>query len=429
MIQMTRLERRRPGNVGNLGFLPVEICNEIHTCLLAEFKPVGLKQLDGQTMASALEDQLAEFTRARHSIETAILSTSRDIYCEAYNLMFKKNRFIRVTSQGVPKHLMSTAPLPVVTAVTDHVKDFRGYVLRVTMTFPGQLAPSWKPVAYREFFEAMILAKDLDKLCLGLMQGDLFIPHFKDGVVLTLYLGPAVTVSPKTLHFEDLRSLERGLCSETNQIKVIQPFSDWLKDFKNVRLYGLVLADVAESFSKRTTWGDLDTLPKIVDDITDAVQPSLVKPREKVWSGPNPWIKGICLLNMLRNGDLWPRIVAGGSQDLIADFAQLYFALCLYSAAFYMQAVGGKEAFTSLVGNLLERASRAMATGRWKEEITWVPTDRGRADLHCLRARYLRVRGNNGDFYTAWREIVQATNLFPNDPDYLTEKDLMSAWW
>lgn len=147
--------------MGNLGFLPIEICNKIYTFLLAEFRPTEVQQCDDRSsryVCFVIKKQLADFTRAQHSIDTAILRTSHDIYCEAYDLMVKKNRFVHVKSQGVPQYLLNAAYLPVVTAVTDHVNRFRGYVLKVTMAFPADQVPELQSCA-QDFFDMIVLAE------------------------------------------------------------------------------------------------------------------------------------------------------------------------------------------------------------------------------------------------------------------------------
>lgn len=79
-----------------------------------------------------MEDVL-QLPRVEHRIETSILRTSKEIYREAYDIMVKTNRFVKVTSvDGLPViGALSGQQTPVVTQEKFLVDQFKGYVLSV----------------------------------------------------------------------------------------------------------------------------------------------------------------------------------------------------------------------------------------------------------------------------------------------------------
>jgi hypothetical protein len=110
--------------------LPGEIRNQIYQHLLCSFNykygPDGLP--------NELERMLQQKPKpngvyhAKHSINTNILRSNRTVHREAYDVMMKTNRFIRIWSQ-----------LPVVTMDRQHASQFNGYVLQMRLEDLSQM--------------------------------------------------------------------------------------------------------------------------------------------------------------------------------------------------------------------------------------------------------------------------------------------------
>lgn len=419
MALFKRLTRVRPGNLGSLGFLPLEVCNKIYAFLLTDFDPPSTEL---EITESGIQSLMTDSAWASHSIDTTILRVSRDVHLEAYDLMVKKNRFVRVISRGVPNYLLSAMKVPIVTTNSDHVNRFRGYVLEVTMTSHEEPVPEMPPRAH-DPFEAMILARDAGALCFGLMSGNKVIPGFADRVNLVLNLGLVVTASREARDYEDLESLKRYF-SEKNQKEILQPFSDFLFDVHNFQVRGLVSADVANSTcngAASSKWGDPQ---EVLDHFTAWKEISLqYLERGETSIASDSYVSAVSDIDTLRMNNHWPRLVQEGGEHFITQLAELYFRLNLSCAHLFM-SLEGDGVFVRLARSSLVCANRAMTTGHWKGGFTWQPPRELRALLHIRTARFFRLRG---DLMDAMGELDDALQLCPDDPAILMERRLLSA--
>lgn len=421
MADFKRLTRVRPGNLGNLGILPLEVCNKIYAFLLADFSP---QQILIPITDSAMQRLITEFVRASHSIDTAILRVSRHVHLEAYDLMVKKNRFVYVRSRGVPNYLLSGVSLPIVTANPHHVSQFKGYVLEVTMTSHEQPV-LWMPPRAHDPFEVMILARDLKALCFGLMEGNKIIPGFAGRVNLTLNLGFVVTVGREARDYENLEALETYF-SEKTQKEILQPFRDNLYDMQNIQVRGLVSADVASSTCEGAASSEWGGPQEVLDYLTAGKEAGMQYLEEEgAWRACDSWMRYVSEITTLRTNHHWPRLVHEGGEHFITQLAELHFFLNLNCAQILMDS-GGDGTFFLLAHNTLGHAQRAMTTGHWKEGFTWQPSRELRAKLHVRMARFLRLRDDPMDLMMAMRELDEALLLCPDDPDISMERRLLS---
>lgn len=425
MSYFKRLTRVRPGNVGSLGFLPLEVCNNIYTFLLADFDP----RLE--FFESMIQPRMTEFTPASHSIDTAILRVSRNIHLEAYDLMIKKNRFVYVRFRGVPIYLLGADSLPIVTANEDHVRRFKGYVLEVTMTSHDEPPPPLPPRAH-DPFDVMILARDLDMLCASLMGFNEGVPGFTDRLHLELNFGPVVTAGPRAQDYKDLESLERYF-SEKTQEEILQPFRDCLHEVHNVQVRGLVSADVASSTCKAAALRRWDGPRQVLDDLTAQKETAMQYLEKKdSWRACSSW-KGLASeINILRRGSQWAQLVQEGDEHFITQLAELHFRLCLNCAHLLMAANHtdgfARKALVYAAGDALREAENAMTTGHWKEGFTWQPPRELHAKFHFRMARFLRLRGYRQDFEPAMTLLDQASLLCTDDSAITRERHLWMDW-
>ncbi|KAI7786770.1 hypothetical protein LA080_002240 [Diaporthe eres] len=287
MSYFKRLTRVRPGNVGSLGFLPLEVCNNIYTFLLADFD-------------------------SRPELE--FFEVSRDIHL----LMIKKNRFVYVRSRGVPIYLLGADSLPIVTANEDHVRRFKGYVLEVTMTSHDEPPPPLPPSAH-DHFDVMILARDLDMLCASLMGFNEGVPGFTDRLHLELNLGPVVTAGPRARDYKDLESLERYFSGKTQE-EILQPFRDCLHEVHNVQVRGLVSADVASSICKAAALRRWDGPQQVLDDLTAQKETAMQYLEKKdSWRACSSW-KGLASeINILRRDGFSRKALVYAAGDTLRE--------------------------------------------------------------------------------------------------------------
>ncbi|KAG9195736.1 hypothetical protein G6011_00857 [Alternaria panax] len=142
--------------------LPEEIRKKIYRVVLCSIRPPPTTiPLD----APSFFDEMP----AEHEIETAILRTSKEIYREAYNVMVKSNRFVKVTSsRGLALRGAAKGRAVRMIAIEETVVDrFTGYVLSVHIgnTIPWKIPtthdPDYDSHGLCEPVTAMILHSDL----------------------------------------------------------------------------------------------------------------------------------------------------------------------------------------------------------------------------------------------------------------------------
>lgn len=427
MSDFKRLTRVRPGNVGSLGFLPLEVCNNIYAFLLADFDP----RPELEFFESMIQPRMTEFIPASHSIDTAILRVSRNIHLEAYDLMIKKNRFVYVRSRGVPIYLPRADTLPIVSENEDHVRRFKGYVLEVTMTSHDERPPPLPPSAH-DPFDVMILARDLDMLCASLMRFNECVPGFTDRLHLELNLGPVVTGGPGARDYRDLESLEQYF-SEKTQKEILQPFRDCLHGVHNVQVRGLVSADVASSTCKAAALRRWNGPQEVLDDLTAQKETAMrYLERKESWRACSSWTRLASEINILRRGSQWAQLVQEGGEHFITQLAELHFRLWLNCAHLLMAANHTdaflRKALVHAAGDALREAKNAMTTGHWKERFTWQPPRELNAKFYFRMARFLRLRGYRQDFEAAMIFLDHASLLCKDDSAITRERHLWMDW-
>lgn len=423
MADFQRLTRVRPGNLGNLGFLPLEVCNKIYAFLLADFDP-PFSELE--FTEAKIQRSITSFVLASHSIDTAILRTSRNVHLEAYDLMVKKNRFVRFISRGVPKYFMSGIELPMVAVNADIISRFKGYVLEVTVTSDEEPLPDMPPGAH-DPFEAMILARDIGTLCAGLMTGNKFISGFADRLSLTLNLGLVNTASHDARDYKDLKSLKQYFSDKT-QRELLEPFRRFLYDVQNIEVGGVASDDVASWTREGAASGRWGGPQEVMDYfvVRKEVGSQLLK-REETRLAAESWFRDVTEITALRTNKQWPRFVQEGGEHFITQLAEIYFRLNLNCAHLFLsfedESVGARVA-TYTLGN----ARQAMFPGHWKEGFTWQPPRELHAKFHFRAARFLRLIGEDViDFQLASNHLDHALRLCPGDPAILMERRLLSA--
>ncbi|CAN9329941.1 unnamed protein product [Alternaria alternata] len=108
--------------------LPGEIRNKVYRIVLCSFRPPPTTIEPSSFFTPEL---------AKHDIETSILRTSKETYLEAYDVMVKSNRFVKITSSrghSLRGPLKGRAIRMI--AIDEEIVDkFKGYVLSVHIGF------------------------------------------------------------------------------------------------------------------------------------------------------------------------------------------------------------------------------------------------------------------------------------------------------
>ncbi|KAG6359484.1 hypothetical protein INS49_013005 [Diaporthe citri] len=420
MTDMNRLTRLRPGNVGSLGFLPIEVCNNIYAYLLAELYPC---KMEVYSIEAALEEGLGSFTHVPHSIDTAILRASRDVHREAYDLMVKESRFVHLKFQDFPLILLTRGGVPIVTANTEHVRQFKGYVLEVNMSYHGEPLPNL--LSENGAFEAMILAENLGRLCQHLMIAHA-IPGFCSQLTMSFNVGPMAIARRETRDYEELGSLERYFTEKT-QKGLLQPLRDNLYGIRDVQICGLVSADLASSTLKDVASSKWGGPQDVLDHLTarKEIGMQLFKRNEHILASKS-WAQDVIEIDLLRRGDDWSGLAQEAGEHFIHQVAETFFQLSLNCAHINLSAPDD-PLLLEMAENFLIHARKAMTTGYWKLGLTWQPSEQLEAKLHFRTARFLRLNDNLSDAQLAIQEIDQALRLCPDDPAILRERHLCQS--
>jgi hypothetical protein len=122
--------------------LPGEIRNQIYQHLLCSFNykygPDGLPNELERMLQQ--KPKLNGVYHAKHSIDTNILRSNRTVHREAYDVMVKTNRFIRIQSSSYSfARYLVWSQLPVVTMDRQHASQFNGYVLQMRLEDLSQM--------------------------------------------------------------------------------------------------------------------------------------------------------------------------------------------------------------------------------------------------------------------------------------------------
>jgi hypothetical protein len=230
--------------------LPPEIRDRIYRELLCDFKP----RLT--TMYSANMGQAAP---APHEIDTAILRTSTTVYREAYDIMVKTNRFVKVTSvRGLAMNaLLSGMQVPVMAANKKIVDQFGGYVLAVHLDTAQPITPTAESESKIVFKPRtlMILHRDMDVFCHALIDGDACCPGFIRQLQITIKLPPLLNVPQPTTHSPSFANF----FSDATQKALLAPFRAILRGFMSVTVQGHIDQDLARAVQaevKQDRWSE-----------------------------------------------------------------------------------------------------------------------------------------------------------------------------
>jgi hypothetical protein len=104
--------------------LPGEIRNKVYKILLCSFEPLprGIGQQAYHNWSLLFTPVLA-----KHSVNTAILRANSQIHREAYDVMVKTNRFIRIScTGGLPLEAVFICQQIPVVATEERITQFKG---------------------------------------------------------------------------------------------------------------------------------------------------------------------------------------------------------------------------------------------------------------------------------------------------------------
>jgi len=404
--------------------LPREIRDKIYRELLCNFKP---HPEEGFMSA----EETFEYTRANGSNETAILRTNKDIYREAYDVMVKTNRFVRLTStRGLPiKLLVQGIRVPIVTYDKAKVERFKGYVLALRV---GSTVSANTPQDDRETSDPcslMMLHRDMGWLCQALSDGDAHRKGFSLVVQISIHVAPALIEPLPIGHATFLQDF----FSETTQATLLAPFRTLLRGLQNIKVQGHVNEDLARAVQeeiKQHRWSDPE---KVLADLIAAKETG--SNLYKQFNGGDAyiaWADAAVDIDKIVASGAWPDLVKRGGQSFVSRLAEMYFLLRLnmvhIQIANIMENPGMAFYAAIIAEDSLNSAARSIKKNHWMEGYKYRPSIQHLAKLRYRYAVLIRLKHEPGTADRALMYIDAALQLQPGDPAIMKERDNIVAW-
>lgn len=361
--------------------LPGEVRNKIYQNLLCDFGP--------QSTVVELIDMYT-YEHPRHATETAILTTSKDTYNEAYDIMVKTNRFVHITSApGVPvRHILLTQRVPIVSDQASIVNHFQGFVLAIHVdSISHQEIPEGHPeMAFLEPSNVMILHRDLEIFCRALGDIDSLFGGNSRDLKLSITIGPCLDVVRPG-------GGTATLCeffSDKTQKTLLAPLENELRGYNRVKVAGHVDRDIATAFRlnlSRPRWsGSESVLQKYLDAKQKAGQLFIQGDHS---AATLLWQDTTLDIDLLHESGSWPGLVREGGESFVSRLVEAYFAMRVNIAHVQIAAIKKDPGFTYLSGVMgedsLNQAVKAMGEDYWMDGYEYKPPT---ALRHKLLFRY-----------------------------------------
>ena len=375
-----------------------------------------------------MEDVL-RLPRVEHRIETSILRTSKEIYREAYDVMVKTNRFVKVTSaDGMPViGALSGQQTPVVTQEKFLVDQFKGYVLSVHFGLKKQRdnKPSRNPAWY-EPLSAMILHRHLDKLCQGIKDGDAHSPGFSESLKISIRMAPVLD----NIRSNNIMPSFDGFFSEKMQKTLFAPLRVNLHGYKGVEVKGHVDRVVAIALRQDIAKDPYsDPAAVMTQYIVAKEEGTRLFQEGQVELGCLKWQDATVEIDMLIVSSSWPDLVRQGKEEFVSQLAQVYFIMRLN--IIHVQLSNWSESsFVAevLADDSLNCAFKSLKQDYWVKGYKHIVSATHRAELLFRYATFLRLQADPGNKERALKFINLALQRQPGDPGILREKDTILEW-
>ncbi|KAF1844857.1 uncharacterized protein K460DRAFT_286700 [Cucurbitaria berberidis CBS 394.84] len=402
--------------------LPSEIRNKIYRNLLCEVSP-----------APTTVDTTDMFSLAliRHSIDSALLRTSTEIYHEAYAVLIKTNRFVKITvERGVPLRLLIKGlGVRVITENKALVERFKGYVLAVHLgrKTPSQVPEDHESAPLLKACNLMILHRDMEKFCEALTDGDAHTPGFSECIQISITVAPVLNEMPRERYTPSLEEF----FSEKTQETLVAPFRKILRGYNAVTLNGHIADDLAKAVREdmgQEKWSDPRS---VLEELLAAKQNgSRLFQERKFEEACLCWQDAVVDIEKIIQSSSWVTLVRRGGEPFFSQLAELYFLMRLNIAhieIFAMQKPGNIYFACLMAEDALKSATRSLKKGFWARGYKYQPSIKHLAKLWYRYALFLRLQGEPGTEEQALMHINKALRLQPDDAAILKEKQNILA--
>jgi hypothetical protein len=399
-----------------------KIRNNVYRILLCDFAPSAT---DFVILNEEFLEDVLQLPRVKHRIETSILRTSKEIYREAYDVMVKTNRFVKVTSVDTPiKFALSGQQTPVVTEEKGLVDQFKGYVLSIHI---GSKKPrnnvqqnEWEPLT------AMVLHRDLAKLCQGINDGAAHSADLSQTLKISIRMAPVLD----TVRGNSMIPSFDGFFSEKMQETLFAPLRANLQGYKGVEVKGHVNSSVATALCQDLAKDrHSDPAAVLAQYMTAKEEGSRLFQEGQVELGCLKWQDAAVEIDMLLSSSSWSGLIRLGKEEFVSQLAQIYFLMRLN----IIQVQLFKWLENSFMAELLAEDSLNCAYNSLKKDY-WMTgykhevSAKHMAKLQFRLATFLRMKAAPGDQDRALKLINMAIRKQPGDPGLLRERERIVEW-
>ncbi|KAF2033403.1 hypothetical protein EK21DRAFT_58596 [Setomelanomma holmii] len=305
--------------------LPGELRNKVYALLLCYFSD----ELSPHEVQTGWTDDLS-VEWAVHDIDTAILRVSSLLHREAFDVMVKVNRFVRIWSNtALPlQPIVVIDSIPVVMQDVHSITTFKGYVLDVCLSTSKPLHVHQEQRYDIRPCSLVIRARDLHLLSEGIMHAETHCPDFSTSIVIDINVAPILD-HHKMPRYEGSFA---EFFSESIQQALLAPFRT-LCNMENFTVRGHVLPEVARSVAEEARMDEWSGNPQAIirkyesetEEATKSFHAGHLEQAAIGWARPN-----FEILRMKRS-NTWNLLVARGGQNFVDKIAELLFLLCLNS--------------------------------------------------------------------------------------------------
>jgi hypothetical protein len=437
--------------------LPGEIRNRVYEIILCSFEPAPPSESLGrgliQIQSGRIQELVSGICPTVHSIDTAILRTSKQVHREAYDVMVKINQFIHIRTTDISmSQLLVGSQVPIVTLDRAHAEQFQGYVLRVNMSaVPGGWVDEYdpedvdmetddfdpeiyaRPAGHGPHFSFMIIGRDWNTFCRMLAEADIYVEGFSINVKLVLALNPWSLILPS------YKAPIADFFTARTQEALLRPFRSQLRGFTHVEINLPVpspLANAIQQEVRESPWTDPG---KILASLHEAQgRGTGFFEQGKVTEASEHWTTAVSDVRRMRSSSSWAALVEKGGSQFIKQLAALQFELLLSSAQNslrVMKASPHNKKAVMTVGDVvtsnLQEASDLpddFSLGEVVSGGAWRPSDVQMAKLYFMQAQCWRLMGEIDVLEDALHLIEMANELVPNDAEIDEEKKEVMAW-
>jgi hypothetical protein len=408
--------------------LPSELRTKIYVLLLcAIFTQDELVQAAEEKLVAPLN-----VYQPRHDIQTAVLRVSRLVYREAFDVMVRVNRFVRIESKSaLPlQPIFAIHNIPAIAQDSRRIALFTGAVLDIRMSTSTPLRVREDQSCDLRPCSMMMLSRDLHVFSQGILSADSYCPGFAATIVIDVHMAPLLDLkSPR------YQGSFTDFFSEITQETLLASFRT-LRSMDSLTIRGHVLLKIAQSITEEARKDEWGGEPQtIIKKLTDMKEDATKLFRSGNWEQASArWADATFEIIRMQSATAWDALVVRGGQVFVDKLAELLFVLSLNaahavimayspSAANPMVTVKTRETYKAVIECYLDAATGCIQPGFWEEGITWTPTRVQLAKLHFRRAVYLSTWVGIEEAPAVLANIERAEHYAPNDPSIVELRD------